>query len=346
MKNTAQKFNHFIKRGNFPMRQLLANKAKICAVVALAIGSVGAHAQIAENVAAQSPWGPTDEIGTLNMMTEASRFNILKHVANGKVYDLAVDLFVCMPDCCSAAFCDPTYQMWMIHGPARSGGEELLSHSSEAISMNTHTGTHIDTLSHFGLHGEIWNGVSADEALGVRGWAKSGADKYPPIVARGVLIDVAKAKNVEHLPVSYSITVEDLKEALEKQGTTLSPGDVVLVRTGQMGLWPDKSKLTFFQQSGLSLEAAQWLAEEQKAMVLGADNLGLESFPSKNPDNFAPVHYYLLAEKGVSFIELLWLEELSRDEVYEFAFITAPLKLRGATGSPIRPLAIPVRRYD
>lgn len=325
------------------MKKLIEYTAKFCAVVALVTVCAGAQAQITKDVAAKSPWGPTDEIGTLNMMTEASRFDILKQIASGKVYDLAVDLFVGMPDCCSAAFGDPTYQMWMIHEPARGGGEELLSHSSEAISMNAHTGTHIDTLSHFGLHGKIWNGVSADEALGVRGWAKSGADKYPPIVARGVLIDVAKAKNVKHLPESYSITVDDLKEALESQDTTLSPGDVVLVRTGQMGLWPDKSKLTLFRQSGLSLEAAQWLAEEQEAIVLGADNLGLESFPSKNPDNFAPVHSYLLAEKGVSFIELLWLEELSRDEVYEFVFITAPLKLRGATGSPIRPLAIPVR---
>ncbi len=78
-------------------------------------------------------------------------------------------------------------------------------------------------------------------------------------------------------------------------------------------------------------------------MVLGADNLGLESFPSTNPDNFAPVHSYLLAQKGVSFIELLWLEDLARDGVHEFAFITSPLKLRGATGSPIRPIAVPIK---
>ena len=75
------------------MKQLLANTAKICTVVVLAIGSVGAHAQIAENVAAKSPWGPADEIGTLNMMTDASRLDVLKQVASGKVYDLGVDIF-------------------------------------------------------------------------------------------------------------------------------------------------------------------------------------------------------------------------------------------------------------
>jgi len=113
-----------------------------------------------------------------------------------------------------------------------------------------------------------------------------------------------------------------------------------------MSLWPDKSKFRLFGQAGLSLEAVQWLVEKQNAMLLGADNLGLESFPSKNAENFAPVHSYLLAEQGVSFIEVLWLEELSKDQVYEFVFIASPLKLRGATGSPIRPLAIPVRHND
>ena len=78
-------------------------------------------------------------------------------------------------------------------------------------------------------------------------------------------------------------------------------------------------------------------------MLLGADNFGLESFPANNDSNFAPLHTWLLGEKGVSFMELLWLEDLARDGVYEFVFITSGLKLRGATGSPIRPIAIPVR---
>ncbi len=325
------------------MKQLLANTAKICAVVVLAIGSVGAHSQIAEYVAAKSPWGPADEIGTLNMMTDASRFDVLKQVASGKIYDLGVDLFVGMPTCC-APFGDQTYQIWMTHTPARGNAKERLSYSGDGVSMYTHIGTHIDSLNHFGLNGKIWNQVSADDALGVRGWTKSGADKYPPIVARGVLIDVARSKNVVHLSASYSITVADLQEALKKQRTTLRPGDVVLMRTGLMTLWPDESKYRMADQAGLSLEAARWLVEGQKAMLLGADNFGVESFPAKDPANFAPVHTYLLAERGVSLLEVLWLEELAKDQVYEFLFIASPLKMRGATASPIRPLAIPIRR--
>lgn len=312
-------------------------------VVVVALASGVALAQIAKNVAAKSPWGPADEIGTLNMMTDSSRFDALKQVTGGKVYDLGVELFVGMPTCC-APFGDPTFQIWMTHTPARNEGNELLSYSGDGVSMYTHTGTHIDTLNHFGLRGKIWNQVSADDALGVRGWTKSGADKYPPIVARGVLIDVAKHKNVQHLPTSYSITISDLQETLKQQGTTLRPGDVVLTRTGVMTLWPDEAKYRLADQPGLSLEAAQWLVEAQKAMLVGADNFGVESFPSKDPDNFVPVHTYLQAERGVSLLEALWLEDLSKDKVYEFLFIASPLKLRGGTASPIRPLAIPIGR--
>ena len=312
-------------------------------MIGLAVAPTEADAQIAKNVAAKSPWGPADEIGTLNMMTDASRFDVLKQVAGGKVYDLGVDLFVGMPICCGP-FGDPSFQIWMTHTPARDTTKELLSYSGDGVSMYTHTGTHLDALNHFGLHGKIWNQVSAEDALGVRGWTKSGVDKYPPIIARGVLIDVAKYKNVVHLPASYAITVADLQGALKKQGTTLQPGDVVLTRTGLMTLWPDQAKYRLADQAGLSLEAAQWLVEGQKAMLLGADSLGVESFPSKNPDNFVPVHTYLLVERGVSLLEALWLEDLAKDKVYEFLFIASPLKFRGGTASPVRPMAISIQR--
>lgn len=325
------------------MKRLVTETGIICAVVMFVVGNTHVQAQIAKNEAQKSPWGPADEIGALNMMTDASRLDVLKQVASGKVYDLGVDLFVGMPNCCGSSG-DPTLQVWMTHTPARDTAKELVSYSGDGVSMYTHSGTHIDTLNHFGLHGKIWNQVSAEDALGVRGWTKSGADKYPPIVARGVLIDVAKSKNVAHLPTSYAITVADLQEALKKQGTTLHPGDVVLTRTGIMTLWPDQAEYRLEDQAGLSLEAAQWLVEGQKAMLLGADNFGVESFPSKDPNNFVPVHAYLLAERGVSLLEVVWLEDLAKDQVYEFLFIASPLKLRGGTASPIRPLAIPIQR--
>lgn len=321
------------------MRNWLVTAA-MAAVVATAATSV-AHAQIAKDVAGKSPWGPNDEIGTLNMMTDASRLAAIKQVSGGKIYDLGVDLFVGMPFCCGQ-FGDPSFQIFMTHNPARDTAKEKLSYSGDGISMYTHSGTHIDALNHFGLHGVIWNGFSAQDSLTTRGWTRGGVDKYPPILARGVMIDVAKAKAMTHLPSSYTITAADLQDALKKQGTTLKAGDVVLIRTGLMTLWPDQAKYKLLDQAGLGLEAAQWLIEKQKTMLVGSDSLGVESFPSKDPDNFVPVHTYLLAEQGVSMMEAMWLEDLAKDGVYEFLFIASPLKFRGGTASPIRPLAIPI----
>ncbi len=167
------------------MRQVFAMLG-ILGVVVLIMAPGGAQAQITKNMAAKSPWGPDDEIGTLNMMTDASKLDILKQIVSGKVYDLSVDLFAGMPSCCGA-FGDPPYHLWMTHTPRGTIAanpfnvprevNERVAYSGDAISMYTHTGTPIDTLNHFGLYGKIWNQFSADDHLGDQGWAKAGADK-------------------------------------------------------------------------------------------------------------------------------------------------------------------------
>lgn len=124
------------------MKRLVAEMGILWAVVVLVVGSATVQAQIAKNIAQKSPWGPADEIGTLNMMTDASRLDVLKQVASGKVYDLGVDLFVGMPNCCGSSG-DPTFQIWMTHTPARDTAKELLSYSGDGVSMYTHSGTHL-----------------------------------------------------------------------------------------------------------------------------------------------------------------------------------------------------------
>jgi kynurenine formamidase len=311
-----------------------------------------AAAQTTTGMAGQSPWGPADEIGRLNMMTEASQRAILQRIGSGKVYDLGVEYYIGMPSWYLLG--DPRYQIWMTHTPqgtvvdnplgVAQAVNDKVSYSGDAIAMYTHTGTHIDTLNHFGLHGKLWNGFTPDAHLGDRGWTKAGADRVPPIVARGVLIDVAAAKGVAILPDSYGITPQDLQETLAKQGTTLQAGDVVLIRTGRMQVFYEKDANKYLLNSpGITLAAAQWLIDEQQTMAVGADNIGLEAITPGAQDNWVPVHTYLEAERGVTIIEVLDLEALARDKVYEFVFIGAPLKLRGATGSPMRPLAIPLR---
>lgn len=297
-----------------------------------------------------SPWGPEDEIGTLNQMTDASRLNTFSRIGSGRVYDLSFDYYVGMPSFHSLG--DPGYQYWLTHTPQGTvvdnpnglgqAMNRLVSYTGDAISMYTHMGTHIDALNHFGLNGKIWNGYSAEQYLGDKGWKKAGSETIPPIVARGVLIDVATSKGVDRLAENYRITSDDLMEALQQQGTPIGRGDVVLIRTGQGNLYRDRDAY-LHEYAGISLEAVKWLVEEQGIMLLGADNLSFEAFPPERPDNWVPVHTYLLAERGVMFLELVNLEELAADRVYEFAFIGTSLKLRGASGAPMRPLAIPMR---
>tara|TARA_R110001599_G_C12264472_1_gene660701 strand:+ start:1186 stop:2163 length:978 start_codon:yes stop_codon:yes gene_type:complete len=296
----------------------------------------------------KSPWGSDDEIGSLNLMSNYTRFEVLSQIKSGKTYDLSVDYFVGMPSFHSLG--DPGYQYWLTHTPngtvldnPNGLGKAMnrkVSYTGDAISMYTHMGTHIDALNHFGLNGKIWNGFTPEQHLGDKGWKKTGAETIPPIIARGVMIDVKSSKGI--FPENYRITVNDLQDALKKQRLKLQPGDVVVMRTGQAEFYEDANHY-LDNYPGISLDAVKWLIEEQGTMLLGADNLSFEAFPPEREDNWVPVHTYLLAEKGVMFIEQMYLEELAKDEVYEFAFIAASLKLKGASGSPLRPLAIPIK---
>ncbi len=297
-----------------------------------------------------SPWGPQDEIGRLNLMSEASRADVLSRIKGGKVYDLSVEYFIGMPSWQAAG--DPHYRIWMTHtphgtvvdDPLNTGTRmnEHVSYTGAAISMYTHMGTHIDGLAHFGLNGEIWNGFSAREHLGDRGWQVAGVETMPPIIARGVLIDVAASKGLDMLADGYRVSRVDLIDALKRQKVELRRGDVALIRTGRMRLYED-SAAYMAKPPGLGLAAARFLIEEAGAMIVGADNLSFEAFPSELETDYVPVHTYLLAQQGAPIIELAWLEELARDQVYEFAFVGGPLKLRGADAAPLRPIAMPLR---
>lgn len=325
------------------------NTKKLILKVLLKLMALAVYAQGTETVGI-SPWGPEDEIGTLNMMSEQSRLEVLSGIVSGKVYDLSVDYFVGMPS--FHALGDPPYQYWLTHTPHGTvvdnpnglgrAMNEKVSYTGDAISMYTHMGTHIDALNHFGLDGKIWNGFTPEEHLGDKGWKKTGAETIPPIIARGVLIDVATYKGMPALTDNYRINAADLQGALKRQKTELRRGDVILIRTGQARHY-EEAGTYLHNYPGINLEAVQWLVEEKGAMLLGADNLSFEAFPPEREDNWVPVHTYLLAEKGVMFIEQMQLERLAADKVYEFAFIAASLKFKGASGAPMRPLAIPLR---
>lgn len=294
-----------------------------------------------------SPWGPDDQLGALNWLSPDRSAALLARADGRRVYDLSIDYFVGMPSFQAAG--DPAYQLFMSHSPQgtvvdnlNGAGAEVnrnVCYSGDVVFMYTHTGTHIDALNHFGIDGAIYNNFKADEHLGSRHWTRGGAEQIPPIVTRGVLFDVAGLKGVECLEPSYAITVEDLQECLQRAGTRLEAGDVPLVRTGRMAFWPDGSKV-LGNPPGLGLEASRWLTE-QKIAAVAADQECVEVGPSQHVDNWLPGHCHFLAEAGVPMIELIDLEAVARDGVHECCLIAAPIRLRGATGAPLRPLAMP-----
>jgi kynurenine formamidase len=295
----------------------------------------------------KSRWGADDEIGALNMMTPESRAAIMSRVDASRVFDLSVEYFVGMPTWSSLG--DPNYQIWMTHDPRgdvisnpvglSDQANRYTSYSGDAVSMYTHSGTHIDALNHFGCHGEIWNGYHADEHLGNRTWTKCGVDKIPPIISRGVLLDIAGLHGVEMLAPSYGIGRDDLAAAADRQGVELRPGDVVLVRTGRMRAWPDPTAY-LEDEPGLNLDGARYLVEDKDAMMICCDNVAIEQLPAESTETWCPVHMYLFNVAGRPVIEVVDMEELAREQVYEVAFMALPLKLRGASASPIRVIAM------
>lgn len=298
---------------------------------------------------ATSPWGPDDQLGALNLLDTAVRADVLARADASRVYDLSIDYYVGMPSFQAAG--DPSYQIYMSHTPQGTAVDNLngvgeavnrhVCYSGDVIFMYTHTGTHIDSLNHFGVEGRIYNNFDVDSHLGSRAWTKGGAEQIPPMITRGVLLDIAGLHEVQCLPDSYAITVEDLKGSLDANGVTLNPGDVAFVRTGRMSYWPDGAKV-LGNPPGLSLEAARWITE-QRISVIGSDQECVEVGPSQHEDNWLPGHCHFLAEAGVPMIELLNLEELAGDGVVEFCLIAAPIRLRGASGAPLRPIALALR---
>jgi kynurenine formamidase len=298
----------------------------------------------------KSPWGPRDEIGRLNWITRDTNRAILDHLDGRRIFDLNVDYFIGMPSWVAAG--DPPYGIWMTHTPPGSVNDNLsgvgsavhkkYSYCGDSIHLYTHCGTHIDTLNHLGFYGQFWNGWTPDKQLGSRIWNKGGPEKYPPVIARGVMLDIAGLKGVDSLPDAYAVTPRDLQAAARKQRVELRKKDVVLVRTGRMQAWPDFHGY-LDRTPGISLDSAKWLCEEAGAMCIGADTIALEVLPSEEPNVFLPVHAYMFATAGAQIIEVVDMEEIAAEKQYEFAFLGFPMKLRGATGAPMPTYAVPIR---
>lgn len=226
---------------------------------------------------------------------------------------------------------------YFLHRHHARGATEARTGASGMVVMPEHSGTHIDALSHQAENLVLHGGIHVDDGIQTSvGFKKLGVETMAPIVARGVLLDVA---GETLLAPEYAITVDDLEEAAERAQVEIKEGDVVLVRTGCGELWSDPA--AYLRGPGVSAAGSTWIAE-RKVRAVGADNMAWDVIGPVDPELKVtlPGHILLLVRAGIPIIENLYLEELAAAKVQEFLFVCLPLKMRGATGSPVRPIAI------
>jgi kynurenine formamidase len=307
-------------------------------VISLGLCGTRLHAQTwqmpPDSQRCPSKWGAGDQRGSGNMMKPETVLRAARLIRTGEVFELGA---VLSPDPREAFInAGRVFNIYTKPSPpipnARQVNEELV------VTELGQIGTQFDAFAHQMWGDSFYNCFKLGD-IGTRtGFKKLGVEHVGGLVTRGVLIDVAGSKGVDVLPTSYNITPEDLQQALAKANQRLQPGDAVLIRTGWSKLMGKENERYGTLNPGIGIAAGQWLLA-QEPMMIAADNCCVEVRPSERPHSL-PIHAMMLIQHGVYLLENLELEALAAARAYEFAFIVQPLKIKGATGSAIAPIAI------
>ena len=281
-----------------------------------------------------SRWGADDQRGAANRLTAAKVLEAKNLITKGTVYQLGHVYEPGMPMYGTRHFSLRIPQAFKMPGK-----NEAVYHDEIISGELGQTGTQFDGLGHLGIGDLFYNGNRRSEFAQAEGLTKLGIENVGAIVTRGVLIDVARFKGVDQLPVRYEITPADLKGALQREGVQIRSGDVVLIHTGWSSLWMKDNTKYGDSEPGIGLAAGQMLVDAE-VVVVGADTWGVEVMPNPDGSLSAPVHQLFLARNGIYLHENLITADLARDNVYEFVYVFAPLRFKGATGSPGNPIAI------
>ncbi|WP_421707578.1 cyclase family protein [Algihabitans sp.] len=294
-----------------------------------------------------SKWGAEDQAGAANHMGPAKTLEAVSRITNGTVYQIGRVYEAGMPLFGSRVF------GLRIPGAPTGGvfGRNKIIWNDEFLATEIgQVGTQFDGLGHIGVEAgnagdqnerRFYNGVPLSEMAGPYGLQKLGMEHVKPFFTPGVLIDIKGLKG-GMLKAGTEVTVADLEAALERQGLSgdaITPGDAVVIRTGWGDLWMEDNARYNSGEPGIGVEAAEWLAEKDVCLV-GADCWGIEVVPNPDADLAFPAHQILLTKHGIYLHENLVLDSIAEAEVWQFAYIFAPLPIKGATGSPGAPVAV------
>jgi len=315
-------------------------RANIISIVALTFGMSGASAYAqswqppTDNQRCPSKWGAGDQRGSANHMKPETVLRAARLIRTGEVIELGQVLNDTMPIQAYRRFdlmTKPTARNPLSN--RRSSNEEIV------ITELGQVGTQFDGFTHQTIGDTMYNCHQIADIATRTGFTKLGIENVGALMTRGVMIDVAGLKGVEILPDTYEITVQDLQQALQRQSLTLQPGDAVIIHTGWGRLWGKDNARYERSSPGIGVAAAEWLAR-QDPMLVGSDNGGVDVNPNPDPQLSLPVHQIMLVVNGIHLLERLKLDELVARRAYEFALIVQPLKIQGATGSTVAPIAV------
>lgn len=289
-------------------------------------------------------WGAGDQIGAAHLLTPERTLAAMRSVRDGTILDLGHVIENGAPRIApnqspyhiqAGPIAPNSARRRRAMGATNEAGTNL-----ERIEMTTHVGTHIDALGHFSKGDRLYGGYKVSEAVDDFGLTHLGIEHMPPMITRGILLDVSRHDGGDFLEAGRAVTIPDLEKALAAAHLTIEPGDVVCLNTGWGRFFMTDNARYVSGEPGLDADAARWLTG-QDCVAIAADNMALEVLPgTDHPTIMMPVHQHCLAEAGVHIIENLLMDPLIERGVTSFCFMLSAVKFKGATGSPVRPIAV------
>jgi len=284
-----------------------------------------------------SKYGSEDSLGALNLLSTERVVAASRLVRSGKTYALGV-----ITGRNSPAFGSRAFNLIVIPGGDGSGaglGSNQATFNDDFLASHLGIGTQIDGLGHLGIDNRYYNGVHQSDFFQPDGLTRFGTHTIPPIVTRGVLLDIAALRGVDVLAEGTAINRAEIDAAAKRQGVELREGDVVLFHTGWQGLAASAPEKFIAGSPGLGMAGAKYLAE-LGAVAVGADTWALEVLPPEDPEEAFPVHQLLLAKNGVYILENIETAELAADGAHEFMFVASAPRFEGAVQMVVNPVAI------
>jgi len=291
-------------------------------------------------------WGADDELGALNLITPQKRLADAAAVRTGRLYGLGRPLKRVtshegeyrIPFQRLTLMSDNDQEYWEYVGESMGAAAPGTGANEDVVITPTHMGTHLDALAHVYDDGKLYNGYP-QAFSSVTGGARDTIDKIEGIAGRGVLLDVPAHLGVPFLEAGYRVSDELLEEVRVAQGTEIRPGDVVLIRVGHLEMLADAAARGEEApgQAGVDLSSVAFFDRYEPALV-GSDNQAVECIPFD--ERFLSVHVQLIVHRGIHLLENVELSDLAADGCHEFLFVLGPLRIAGASGSPVNPIAI------